>query len=357
MNNRLILTLIILALTSCKEPELPLPSGYIDESFWVEIEGAQLYTSARGNAKTGAVIIHVHGGPALGSHKFYYERPLSYRTMEEEGIVVYYDQRGLGLSTGNFDTDKYSLEQFIRDLDQVVDVISLKYGTDKRIFLFGRSWGGKLTTNYLLNNSRQAKITGWISTNGSHDLPLIRNIGKQMLMDVADEQISSGHSVDQWVKIKNFAEDFDPSDASEQNQSDYGTNAYEGMELLKKDGQILERNELTWLSGNDKYQNTALVPNEIAWNNLQGIAGKIYNQLLTESVLDQLHKIQIPILMIYGEYDLICPPKMGRKVFDLAGTSKKDKRFAIYKNIGHGSLKAPDLYSKDFCAFITKYNQ
>jgi len=357
MKNGLILSLLLLSVFSCHKPEFYIPEGYIDETFWVENNGAHLYTSARGNATTDAIIIHVHGGPALGSHEFYYVRPLSYRAMEEEGIVIYYDQRGIGLSTGNFGKDKYTVEQFIDDLDQVVDVVRLKYGTDKNIFLFGRSWGGKLTINYLVDEARQAKITGWISTNGAHDVPLIRSTGKQLLMDVANEQIDLGHSVNSWKKIREFAENFDPSDASENNQSDYGTHAYKGMELLKDDGQIMERNEATWLSGDEKYKNTALVPNEITWNDFQNIGGKIYNQLLTESVLHLVDQIEIPVLMIYGEYDLICTPQMGQIVFDKIGTPTEDKIFIVYENIGHGSISAPDRFSEDFQTFITQYNK
>jgi len=356
MNHKLTQVLILLFLISCQEPEILLPDGFIDESFWVSVEGAHLYTSARGNATTGAIIIHVHGGPALGSHSYYYERSLSYKAMEEEAIVVYYDQRGIGLSTGNFSKDKYSIEQFVVDLDQVVDVVSLKYGKDKNIFLFGRSWGGKLTTHYLLDDQKQAKITGWISTNGAHDIPLIRSTGKQLLIDVAEEQISLDNSIEEWKRIKDFAENFNPNDASAHNQSDYGIHAYEGMNLLKKDYQIQEQNEVTWLSGDEKYRNTALVPNETIWNDLQDIAGIIYNQLLTISIQDQVHLIKLPILMTYGEYDLICPPKMGKMIFDLTSTPTAHKQFIIYKKIGHSSIDAPDRYVEHFKEFINKYN-
>ncbi|WP_020528675.1 alpha/beta fold hydrolase [Flexithrix dorotheae] len=357
MKNSIFILLISILLSNCREPELSLPENFIDESFWVEIDGAHLFTSARGNMSTDLVIINVHGGPALGAHHYYYERPIAYKAMEEAGIVVYYDQRGVGLSTGSFGKEKYTMEQFTIDLDQVVDVVRLKFGKNNKIFLFGRSWGGKLTTNYLLDPKKQEKITGWISTNGAHDLPLMRGKGKTMLLDVANEQISKGNSPNDWKTIIEFAQQFNPNDTTARNHNDFGTKAYEGMEILKRDNQIIEIDESTWLSKNELYHNTAMSGTEIAWNDMQDVAGKIYEKLYTESSMDRLHNIKVPTLFIFGEYDLICPPEMGKEVFDQLGTPEEDKKMLIYEKIGHLSLNAPNRYIRDFEAFISKYKK
>ena len=348
--------LMIGLLSNCKSPELSLPNDFVDESFWVKVDKAHLYTSARGNASDdGVIIIHVHGGPAEGAHGFYFNRPLSYKAMEEEGIVVYYDQRGLGLSTGNFSKDSYTVEQSVKDLDMVVDVARHKFGLEKPVFLFGRSWGGTLTLRYLLNTNLQQKITGWICSNGATDLPLIKFASKELLIEVANEQIGMGNSVGKWEELKSFATNFNPVNASNDAFSDLTIKAVEGMEQLKSDGLIVENNTNTWLSDGEINKHTAYSYTEIFWNDIQGIPDEIYIPLLDISVADQVHRIELPTLIVWGEYDLLVPKQLGVTLFEAISTPVEDKYFHVYENIGHNSMTAPHRYTNHFKTFVNQY--
>jgi pimeloyl-ACP methyl ester carboxylesterase len=90
-------------------------------------------------------LILLHGGPGLSETGLfrYYNAPL-----EKSFRVVYWDQRGAGKS---FDSaiprSSMTVEQFISDLDELVDVVCARVGATK-VALFGHSWGSALGVLY-----------------------------------------------------------------------------------------------------------------------------------------------------------------------------------------------------------------
>ena len=84
-------------------------------------------------------VIVVHGGPGL-THR--YLRP-EWDRLADSVRVVYYDQRGCGLSER---TDSVSWQQHVDDLDSLVEEMS----SDGSVHLAGSSWGSVLATLYAL---------------------------------------------------------------------------------------------------------------------------------------------------------------------------------------------------------------
>ncbi|HTV23649.1 MAG TPA: alpha/beta hydrolase [Polyangiaceae bacterium] len=88
---------------------------------------------------TRPVVIVVHGGPG-GDYRYL----LPLRPLSEEYQIVFYDQRGSGLSPRVPD-DQLSLEHYIDDLHSIVTSVS----PHAPVRLIGHSWGAMLAAAYL----------------------------------------------------------------------------------------------------------------------------------------------------------------------------------------------------------------
>lgn len=98
------------------------------------------------------MIVVIHGGP--GSD---YRGLLNCsRFSADSFFVVFYDQRGSGLSK-RYDAGMYSsIQLFIDDLDAVINYY--RHKPDQKIILIGQSWGAMLATGYI--DQHPDKISG-----------------------------------------------------------------------------------------------------------------------------------------------------------------------------------------------------
>jgi len=107
-----------------------LPSLYLGDS--------RFHAEAFGNQGNPVVIV-VHGGPGWD-----YRGLLPLKDLADEYYVVFYDQRGTGLSP-RVDPGGITLESSLQDLDSMVN----HFGKGRKVALIGHSWGGMLVAGYL----------------------------------------------------------------------------------------------------------------------------------------------------------------------------------------------------------------
>jgi proline iminopeptidase len=104
----------------------------------ITLSGKVFHAETFGTA-ANPVIIVVHGGPGWD-----YRSLLSLKDLSDEFYVVFYDQRGTGLSP-RVDSKELTLESMLRDMDSFVD----HFGKGKKVTLIGHSWGAMLVSGYL----------------------------------------------------------------------------------------------------------------------------------------------------------------------------------------------------------------
>lgn len=104
----------------------------------VPLNGVKLHVLTYGDPASPPVIV-VHGGPGLDSRHL---QPIA--ALQDRYFVVFYDQRGSGLSERVPDA-RLTLDAFFADLDAVVD----RYGAGRRVRIVGHSWGAMLASGYL----------------------------------------------------------------------------------------------------------------------------------------------------------------------------------------------------------------
>jgi len=85
------------------------------------------------------VVITLHGGP--GSD---YRSILALQELADEYYVVFFDQRGSGLSP-RVDPEELTMDAALADLDSVID----HFGQGEKVNLVGHSWGAMLASAYV----------------------------------------------------------------------------------------------------------------------------------------------------------------------------------------------------------------
>jgi pimeloyl-ACP methyl ester carboxylesterase len=119
--------------------------GSISEISYLRLGGIDQWVMIRGENVANPPLILLHGGPGLSETGFLrnFNAPL-----EKIFTVVYWDQRGAGKSFHrNIPRSTMTVEQFISDLDELVDAVCKRLGKTK-VVLFGHSWGSALGPLY-----------------------------------------------------------------------------------------------------------------------------------------------------------------------------------------------------------------
>jgi proline iminopeptidase len=121
----------------------------------IKVNGTMLHAEAVGNSNDPMLLV-LHGGPG-GDYRYL----LRCKEFAKHGFyVVFYDQRGTGLSqrqpvesyTGNI------METMYDDLEAVIN--HYRSSSSQKVFMFGHSWGGMLASAYI--DARMPKIDGLI---------------------------------------------------------------------------------------------------------------------------------------------------------------------------------------------------
>ncbi len=104
----------------------------------VELNAYPFHAETFGDADKPVVIV-LHGGPGADYRYLY-----SLKGLADDHLVVFYDQRGTGLSP-RVPAAEITLQGFIDDLDAFVDA----YGKGRPVHLVGHSWGAMLASAYV----------------------------------------------------------------------------------------------------------------------------------------------------------------------------------------------------------------
>lgn len=96
----------------------------------IEINGVRLHAETYGDP-SNPVIIVLHGGPGGD-----YRSLLGAKALADTNFVVFYDQRGAGLSQ-RVPAEALTIPTYMAELDGVID----RYSPDRPVTLLGHSWG------------------------------------------------------------------------------------------------------------------------------------------------------------------------------------------------------------------------
>ena len=113
-------------------------SGSIAQKIRVPVNGTQQGMVIRSANPTNPVLLVVHGGPGMPEYFLDATRPTH---LEDEFTVVWWDQRGAGLSRGaGSSAESMTVDQLVDDTIAVTDYLRERFGQDK-VYLLAHSWG------------------------------------------------------------------------------------------------------------------------------------------------------------------------------------------------------------------------
>lgn len=324
-------------LFSCKKDSLNKEGDY----FFLRNDGADMPVWVRGNMSSNVFIIHLHGGP--GGSSINDAEQQVFRNLETEYALVYWDQRGSGCSQGKAQPESMNMDQFVEDLEKLITVINSKYQNPK-IFLLGHSWGGALGTAFLIKGNNQNLIRGWIELDGAHNFKLGLEKSVSLVKNHAQNQISAGIDVSFWQEA--LAWYLDNPIMMNTVQMNKHCNTY----LNNANGYIYNPNNpnLANFNGGSLNSPGGYSNGDFAQLNLE--------EELQKSYSDQMYKITIPTLILWGLHDGILPVELAQDAYDNLGTNSLDKSVFIFQNSAHSpNREEPDLFNQKVKIFIDTY--
>lgn len=258
-----------------------------DTEIYFDIEGAGLVIEGD-RMKERPTAFLVHGGPG-GDHTSY-KAGLS--DLSQKMQLVYFDHRGQGRSARG-PKETYTLENNVEDMEALRQYL----GLDK-IIVIGGSYGGMVALSYAIKYPQ----------NLSH-LIVIATVSDYRFLEKAKQFIAEKGTDEQ----KKYAELL------------WAGNFKDEAELKAYFQVMAPLYSVTYNPEAKNQSDNRTIYSVDAINQAFGGFLRTYN------ILDQLHKITAPTLVIGGRHDWICPPEFSEEI--AAAIPNSDLR--IFENSGH----------------------
>lgn len=318
MNKWFWLSILIITTWSCTNNRFR-----IDETIHVRHQGADIPVYVHGNSENKTFLVVTHGA---GSFGLVYRDAAFTEVLEENYVIVYFDQRGQSMFEGQYDKPENQFELMTKDLVALTEVLQYRYGDDISLFLMGHSWGGLLSGNSLLDQTHQSKYKGWINIAGALNLEEISQERKELIIEICGSFKTQSEFNEQWEEVESKTLLLDAEDSET-----YDLVLEQASEVIK----LLGKEEVvtSGITGEKLYR-AMIENNPIHWLISDEVTRPIEAALKEGIDLTmEVENIKIPSLFIYGKYDVSVPPRMGQKAFENLGS--EDKQIEIFENSIH----------------------
>lgn len=320
----LLASLVVFALACTKKDDAPIITP--TPTFTVENNHETMPVWVHGKSDAGCILIAVHGGPGSDVLDFRtYQSGTGFKKIEEDYLVAYWQQRSAGQSYGSDDTTHFTIAQYVQDLDKVVDEIKARY-PNKKIALLGHSWGGMLTSSYLKEDTRRAKINGWIDAAGATDGTSFIQTTVSDLNEEADYRISINENVAYWQDIKAQI----LADSSNANRLAY---------------KVVEKISQVPIKVNASGEEFILTLRAIN-SNLT-----LFDQILVTDNSATLANFNKPVLILWGKYDFAVSKQIRDKA--IQNLTNAQITNILFSASGHYMMfHEPDLFASSVKTFL-----
>jgi proline iminopeptidase len=314
--------LIIIGLMSCQKEKITQGANAHDV-FFLQEDGISLPIQVHGNVASKKMLVMVHGGPGGNAITFRTDDMIA--KVEKEIAVAYWDQRIAGSSQGSLPAS--DLPAFRSDVKKVLQLLKFRYGNDTELYLMGHSWGGFLTPYFLEDGDNQDMVRGWLQVDGAHNYAKSDSLTKEMLLFVAKREIAANRNTSAWQARIDYcnAHPFDESPAvrdklnefARKAENDVPETASTSTDILR---QLIFNRDIAITSQLSNGINSALVL-------------KIDKQAYAAQISENLNKITIPILLMWGRHDFVCPIGLTEDI--KTHISSTDITEKVFEQSGH----------------------
>ncbi|MDB5169446.1 MAG: proline iminopeptidase [Candidatus Saccharibacteria bacterium] len=271
------------------------PDKYTNETLMLDVgDGHQLSVHDWGNKDAKTPIVYLQGGPggATSDRKKLLFDPLAQR-------VIFYDQRGAGKSLPYGSLEHNTTQDLVADIITILNSRGIE-----RCILVGGSWGSTLALCFgIAHPDRVAAmvIDGvWTSTKAENSW-LDQGGFKTFFPDVWDAYVAT-------VPKANVS---NPSAYHFQRilGNDLETATQSAIAYTSLEGGAISLDDRHEPINSDEYDPSALRIEVHYLNNLCFIPDNY--------IFDHVGKLTMPIAMVQGRYDMVCPPHTAYKLSKL----------------------------------------
>ncbi len=308
----------------------------IDDEFFVKSGEEELYIKVRGQNLDNPVLLFLHGGPGELTGPLIFQAYAG-PELEKHFIVGYLHQRNTCKSP-SVPVATLTVEQFVKDVYNVVEFLREKYDKDK-IFLLGHSFGGILGYMYLLEYEDNNNIEKFVSAAGAFSAVSLEENGYKTALELA--------------KKTNNQQALERLDT-------LGPPPYETFQ----EGMVWRMLIMNMLNGTKEGITKNLQMSKVMsitgieninpeWQKkMMATASAMWNELNTIDIEDEVKKISIPILIIAGAKDIMVPVRLLKKGYENLGG---EKEYFILEESNHMMfVDEPDLFVSKVIEFIQK---
>jgi pimeloyl-ACP methyl ester carboxylesterase len=330
---------IAILLSACEKDNI---SSTLSDVLYVKHKDAEMPAYIYGNGSDKIFLIILNGGPGGKGLEY---RVGGIKDLEDKYAIVYLDQRGSGMSSGNYPGSVVSPELMAEDVLALVKVLKYKYGNDLKFFLLGHSWGGLLGSKVLLLD--QEPFKGWIEVDGGHNL---KNLFDDLLVrfpEVANEQIANGNSVDFWTDVKLQIDEIKKEGYTDDNGTKLNELGYKTEEHLLNDSVLGDQSGMSINLISYLYEESILLTS-ISFMTINTTLSYIWTEI---DYTQELNKITIPSMIMWGKYDLVIPYNQGEEAYNNIGSS--EKTWVLFDKSGHSPMKDEnEKFKREMINFI-----
>lgn len=290
------------------------PDEYTIQELHLEVgEGHKLYVQDWGKKDAKHPILFLHGGPGAPISDRYKQRFVP--TAER---VLFFEQRGVGKSMPAGSLENNTTAHLIEDINKIAAHFQLE-----KFILVGGSWGSCLALSYAIKYPQHVKamVLNSIFT------------GRKQEIEYLDQGRFRAHFPDVWERYQMTVPEKHRDNPS----------AYHYKHLAGNDKEKAKRAAYSYgeflegplLSLDDRYSRTSYQDFDPAAMRIE--MHYLMNQcFLPEGyIMDNAHKLTMPVRLIQGRYDMVCPPatayELSKKIPDCQ---------LIWTVAGHGNERS-----------------
>ncbi len=314
-------------------------------------QGATIPAYIYGDTSSDIFLIILHGGP--GGNGLEYKLGSFSDRLESNYAVVYTDQRGQGMSQSGLSGPENSLELMTEDVYALALSLRAKYGEDIKLFLMGHSWGGLLGTSVMVHSEFSDQFQGWIEVAGAHDFPSVYVSGYALIDSICTDMIANNINA---TIYQGFLDELDEVSINQVTLSNFGV--INGL-AFEVESQLLSDDLVGSLDGEAAFD---IVKYQYFVNNYlttlmtgsQTNNALFANDLFETNLTSQIALIDKPTLLMWGAYDMVVAPELGRSAFNELTIDEKE--LIIFNRSGHSPMiNETDLFTTELINFIETY--
>lgn len=287
----------------------------IQEKYLAVGDGHELYVHEWGNRAADIPIFFLHGGPGAGCNDGH--KQLFDPTVQR---VIFHDQRGCSKSKYSDALAANTTQTLVEDIKKIADDLHIE-----QCIIVGGSWGSCLALSYALTYpaSVKAMVLRGIFTGSHAEIAWLDNGGyRHSYPDVWDRYLAATPTA---FHDNPSAYHFKMIEAGTPEQKKQSAYAYECMEyaLISLDDRFSAPDYKTYDPRNitvEMYflKNKCFMPDNY--------------------LLDNAHTLEMPIWIVHGRYDMICPAVSAYKL-----SQKLPNGHLIWTVAGHSSSNRPNF--------------